>query len=69
MKLTPEYSTLLPWSVVDCLTSDDAYLDDDMARFDLWEGDLRFLYHFGAAIFSDGDGVDLGRVCHGYRTC
>ena len=48
--------------------SDYAYLDDDMARFGLWEGDLRFLYHFGAAILGDGDGVNLGRVCHGCRT-
>lgn len=48
--------------------SDYAYLDDDMARFGLWEGDLRFLYHFGAAILGDGDGVNLGRVCHDCRT-
>ena len=32
-----------------------------MVRFDLWEGDLSFIYDFGATMLGDSNGVDLGR--------
>ena len=69
MKLTPTYSTLHHWSVVGGLIDEASYLDNDMARFDHWEGVLRFFYYFGATTLGDGNGVDLGRVGHSNRTC
>ena len=71
MKLTPKYSIFkFPWSIaVRRSIRIIIYLYDDLARFDLWEGNLRFFYYFGPAMLGDGNGVDLGRVCHCDRTC